>query len=125
MHVLAAPDTTDPRPGGFVCTMPGELLYRPFVCDSGREGNCGCERSMAGMTTAKGTTIAAVVDRDITPADYLTTYAAFLVDHWSWEPDAAREEAQTLADLAAEFPAGTLITIALHDGAHVFDELEV
>ncbi|MWA02174.1 hypothetical protein F8568_017690 [Actinomadura sp. LD22] len=125
MLVLAAPDTDDPRDGGFVATIPGELLYRPFVCSAGQEGACGCERSLAGMTSRKGTTLALVTDTDMTRAQYIDAHAGFLVDCWGWNRADAEHEASMLADIAADFTAGTLVTVRLQDDAHVFDELEV
>ncbi|RKS76482.1 hypothetical protein BZB76_1838 [Actinomadura pelletieri DSM 43383] len=124
MRVLTAPNTQDPRDGGFVATLPGELLYRPFVCASGQDGRCGCERSLAGMTTRKGTTLAEVTDKDMTLADYIDAHASFLVDVWGWDRAGAEDEARALADVASDFPAGTLVTVQLQDEAHVFDALE-
>lgn len=111
MLVLAAPRAEDPRDGGAVHTFPGELLFRPYVCDAGEEDACPCSQRWAGMSTGKTTTLAEVVDRDMTRADYITTLAAYFVGEWDWERGDAEEEARELADIAAEFGAGALLAI--------------
>lgn len=124
MHVLAAPAAEDPRPDGFNHAVAGEMLYRSMVCETGREGNCGCERSWTGVSSGKATTLAEVIDRDMTERTYVRLLAAHLMDQWQTPLVDAEQEAKTLADLAADFPPGALLTIQLHDDRHVFEELE-
>lgn len=115
MKVLEAPHDTDPRGNGFSFTTPGEMVTRSSICDSGLDRRCGCERSWSGITSAKGTTIAVVADRDIREGDYIAAVAAHLISAHSWEPADAAEEARYLADLAGDYPAGTLLAIDLSD----------
>lgn len=122
--VLAAPATGDHRPGGFTFTAPGELLVRATVCDAGRADGCDCGRSWAGTASHKGTTLAEVVDRDITPAAYIDTITAHLIDVRAWPPASAVEEAWFLLDVAADHPPGTLLTLDIHDGQHVIAPME-
>ncbi|MDN3023821.1 hypothetical protein [Streptomyces sp. S.PB5] len=112
MLVLAAPRGEDPRDGGFVHTVAGELVIRPFVCGAGEHGACGCERSWAGVTSYAATTLVEVVDRpDLTPATYADLIARYFTDVWQWKADDAREEAQELADIADDFGPGALLYI--------------
>lgn len=123
MLVLAAPHTDDPRDDGFVHTLPGELLHRPFVCNSGHEGTCGCERSWIGITSRKATTLAEVIEMDIDPATYTGLIAGVLAD--DWDRADAEEETGFLADIAADFDTGTLLTLTLDHGQHVIEEIEI
>lgn len=115
MLVLSAPHNNDPRGDGFNHCLAGELLVRGTVCDAGRRGDhCGCERSWAGITSSRGTTIAVVRDQAISE----DTYRALIVDHLigdGWDHDDAHDEARLLADLAADHPAGTLVALDLAD----------
>jgi len=125
MLVLAAPRSDDPRDDGFVHTIAGELVYRPFVCASGQEDACGCERSWAGVGSGKTTTVAEVVDKpDMTPSRYLNTISLYLVETWGWEVKDAVDEAQILASIAEDFGAGAYVTIRIDGDSHVFDHLE-
>ncbi|MFI7618032.1 hypothetical protein ACIBP6_43115 [Nonomuraea terrae] len=126
MLVLTAPKTDDPRDGGFNHAIPGELLCRPIVCDAGRDGGCGCERSWAGIGSQKATTLAEVVDRPhMTRAEYLGTIGLYLMDAWGYSDQDAFTEAAELADTAEHFGAGALVTIDIDGDSHVFDALEV
>lgn len=125
MLVLAAPRCEDPRDGGFVWTIPGELLYRPVVCDAGRRRRCGCEYSWAGVSSSRATTLAAVIDRPgLSLPRYLDTMAMYLIDTWAFRVEDAVGEARELADLAASFGAGAHITINTEGDFQVFDILE-
>jgi hypothetical protein len=131
MLVLTAPNTEDPRDDGFVCTIPGELVTRPgIICDAGRDGTgceTGCDRSWAGITSRKGTTIAVVAERpDLTHATYVAMVAASYRDVWEWDEPDATDEAEMLAELAEHFGAGAFVKIEVHDSkGHCFDRLEV
>lgn len=126
MLVLAA--ATDPRDDGFSHTIPGELVVRPpIVCDAGRAAACGCERSWAGMTTRKGTTLAHVVDRDLTPDTYIQLVTTHLIDTYGVDPGTAEQEAQHLADTARHFGADAYLTIELapEGDTQLIERLEV
>ncbi|GGO70651.1 DUF7715 family protein [Nonomuraea cavernae] len=125
MLILAAPHSDDPRDDGFNHAIPGELLYRPFVCSSGQEHACGCERSWAGVGSSRATTLAEVIDKpDMTPSEYLNTISLFLAETWDWEVKDAVDEAQTLAAIAEDFGAGAYVTIRIEDDSHVFELME-
>ncbi|MEU4405043.1 hypothetical protein AB0F88_10990 [Streptosporangium sp. NPDC023963] len=130
MRVLTATDAEDPRDGGFNRAIPGELLFRPFVCSTGDHGACGCERSWAGVGSEKGTTLAAITDRtDLDLHRYVDLVATYLVDKQQWNRDTAEDEARLLADLAADF-ADTFgedvhLTIEVNDTDAVFSPLRV
>lgn len=112
MLVLAAPETEDPRDGGFVHTLAGELLYRPFACDAAEHGGCGCDRAWAGVGTSRAATIAEVVDKPhLTRESYLRTIGMFLAETWGWDSKAAVDEASDLAELATFYGVGALVTI--------------
>jgi hypothetical protein len=115
MKVLEASHVSDPRSNGFSFTSPGELVLRPSICDSGLARRCGCERSWSGITSAKGTTIAVVADRDIPEGDYIAVVTAHLLSAHDCERADAAAEARYLADLAGDYPTETLLAIDLSD----------
>lgn len=126
MRVLAAPTGDYPRDDdGFNYCLPGELLTRSTVCDSGREGRCGCERSWSGIASGKAVTLAHVVDRDVQAEVYAATVADHLTEQ-GWPRQHAEEEAAFLAELAAEFNVGAYVTITLTEdqSGHEFAELD-
>lgn len=124
MLVLTAPDRDDPRDGGFNHALAGELLYRPYICDSGHNGTCGCERSWAGIASRKGTTLAQIRDLQMTRNEYLATIGTYLIDTWGWEMEDAWDEAETLAGIASDYQPGDLLTIAVDGDQHLIDVLE-
>lgn len=112
MLVLAAPRGEDPRDAGFVHTVAGELVIRPFVCGAGEEGACGCERSWAGVTSRAATTLAEVVNRpDLTSDTYTRLITGYFTEVWQWDPADARAEVLELADIADDFGPGALLAI--------------
>ncbi|WP_327105436.1 DUF7715 family protein [Nonomuraea glycinis] len=124
MLVLAAPRIDDPRDDGFNRAVPGELLYRPFVCASGQERNCGCEQQWGGIASSKATTVAEVVDKSgMTRSEYLNTIALYLAETWEWDTKAAVDEAQELAAIAEHFGSGALVTIDIDGNGSLSDEL--
>lgn len=124
MKVLTAPAAGQPLPDeGFAFTIPGELLCRPPVCDSGREGNCGCERSWSGVSSQKGTTVAVVTEQRITADEYTDVIGGHLGDAWACSSDAAEDEARMLADVASDFDLGALVIIELNGDTQSFHEL--
>ena len=62
MKVLVATRRTQgQRPDDFCFTLDGELVSLPVVVCKARD--CGCERSMGGTATKRGTTTFTVADR--------------------------------------------------------------
>ncbi|MEV0626015.1 DUF7715 family protein [Nonomuraea wenchangensis] len=121
MLVLAAPRGD----GGYNHAVPGELLHRPTVCDSGQHNTCGCERTWIGASSRKSTTLAHVVYRvGLTRSDYLTTITNHLMQVEHYSMGSAYAEAVELADTAEHFGVGAYVTIRLDGDAHVFTRLE-
>jgi len=124
MLVLTAPTSDDPRDGGFNHALPGELLYRPFACDAGIGGDCGCSRSWVGVSSSKRTTLAQVAELDTTPHEYIATIGTFLMDAWQFSTQDAYDEARLLADMAADYEPGSLLTIKVDGDQHLIELLE-
>ena len=113
MRVLAAP-VEDTREGGFVATIPGELVVRPTsVCDAGRDDACACARTWTGITSGRSTTLAVVREQDIVKREYLDVITAHLVAVASWDHHYSRREAKFLASIAASSIPGTLVVLNL------------
>ncbi|RSN71343.1 DUF7715 family protein [Actinomadura sp. WAC 06369] len=125
MRVLAAPPHNPRRDDGFTYTIPGELLYRPFACDSDQDGQCGYGRAWVGITSRKGTTAAQIAEHDITVEEYAGLIAAHFTEVWGWDPLDGRHEAAILAEIALEFPLGALITIAVQGDHDAITQLEM
>lgn len=123
MRVLAAP-LNDPRDDGSTHTIPGELLYRPFTCDSDQHGQCGCGRAWVGITTRQGATAAQITEQDITVEEYAGLIAAHFTEVWGWDVLDGRHEAAILAEIALEFPLGALITITVQGDHDAITQLE-
>jgi hypothetical protein len=125
MLVLTAPHSDDPRDDGYNHAIPGELLHRPHVCDSGRQNTCGCERAWIGASSRQSTTLAQVVYKvGMTKADYLSTIALHLMNAEHYGMHDAYAEAAELADTAQHFGSGAYVTIRLDGDEHVFSLLE-
>ena len=126
MLVLAAPASEDPRDDGFAFTVPGELVISPAViCDSGRDGTCGCERSWTGLSSYKSTTVAIVRDQDITKKQYVSVVSGFYIESHGWMRKEAIEQARQLLLIAGDCEPGTLISVGLTDDGYVcYEALE-
>jgi hypothetical protein len=105
MRVLAATDRTDPRPGGSVNTLPGELIVR-----ADKTG-----RDWLGVASQRTATVAVVTDKDITEQDYRSLIVAFLTELRGWNHSDAEHDARVLAEIAADYTLGQLVTLEDHD----------
>lgn len=119
--VIAAPDVQDPRDGGFVHTMPGELLALPVPCDN---PECGCDRTWTGLGTGQGSTLAVVAEHDIRRAIYIELIAGHLIRR-GWDALDATSEGEWFAQLAERFPLGALLTAAREGDEQTVSELEI
>jgi hypothetical protein len=122
MKVLTATsDTQGWRDNDFCWTVEGELVFLvPFECARGFvDDDCGCRRSMAGLASHRATTTMKVVERDDLDPD---TYFALTADGLHSQgyvkealldnPNVVawvRELADELIDVAASWPAGTVL----------------
>jgi hypothetical protein len=113
MKVFAAASVPDPREGGFSYAIPGELVYVGEVCATdARYGNpatgrCGCGRSFSGVTSRHATTLAVVVEMDMTRETYVDVLSAGVADAYPGRD--YTDLAAWLADFAAELPVGSLV----------------
>ncbi|WP_435210751.1 DUF7715 family protein [Streptomyces sp. bgisy034] len=112
MLVLTAPHGEDPRDGGHVDTHPGELLYRPFTCTAGEQGDCPCGSRWEGLSSRRTSTLAEVATRtDLTPDTYAELLATFFTGVHGWTRDDADAEARALAAIAADWEPGDLLYV--------------
>ncbi|MFG1619526.1 hypothetical protein ACGFI3_42810 [Nonomuraea wenchangensis] len=129
MLVLAAPHGDDPRDDGYNHAIPGELLRRPPVCDSGQAAACGCERSWIGVGSGKATTLAQVVYKvGLTRGEYLGTIGLHLLDTGAYSAREALAEGVELADTAEYVGSGAYITIDIdpdNPDNHMIEALEM
>ncbi len=111
VFVASTPDEAK-RSDDFSYTVAGELVWGGFaVCDC---PDCGCERSMAGMASSKGTTTFKVrFDPDMTRDLYRQAFRDNATREGWIEPTNPVELAEIDAiadehrDLAAQFEPGT------------------
>jgi hypothetical protein len=122
MKVLTATNQTQGwRDNDFCWTVEGELVFFPPIeCGRGSiDDNCGCRRSMAGLTSHRATTTIRVSDSgEIDPATYFILISEGLKDqgYVTDELMTNPEVSEWVHDLAAElmfmaraFPEGTVI----------------
>lgn len=114
-HVIVASPQIDPRDEGFHFAVPGELVYVGLMCatdesaeDPGR-GGCGCGRAFSGVTSHRATTLAEVVERDVSRETYLDLLATAIAEQWRTVPEEFRHLAERIADQATECLPGTIL----------------
>jgi hypothetical protein len=129
MKLLTATAATQgQRASDFAWCVPGEVVTPGvFICDrdrlEGPDGGCGCGRSFAGLNSRAATTTAVVADLDGYTLDDLTVAVAASRQAAGWaEMDAdpaqaAREEAEMIAETAAEYAVGDVVEIRLGEVA--------
>lgn len=118
MRVLISPrNKVAQRQNDFNHCLPGELVrFAGLVCDC---PDCGCERAMAGLASAKATTVFQVEDNSaMTVEQYRTAFRAALErDGWLRSASAEdRREYTAWADEhlaeAARFEPGDVLELA-------------
>jgi hypothetical protein len=119
--LVATKDSQGQRASDFSFTNAGELVCRSIICGGGDEdnldGGCGCQRSMVGLVTRKGTTTVKVVSRKMTRADlvnslvasYARAYRLGLID--ADMVQAQEQEADELIRIANRFKIGDVLEI--------------
>lgn len=122
MRLLVA--AAGPRAEDFAFTVPGELVRLAVACDRDRsgDGECGCGRSFAGLSSGMATTVAVVAEVDVTREDLV----AMLRSQPEWIADLAEDWADEMIRDAEAFDVGTYVRRRLwfdEDGEPV-DEIE-
>ena len=73
--LVATARTQGQRGNDFLACSPDELVDITSSCDRGDpDGGCGCCRAFTGLGSCKATTIAEVVERPISFADYVVAH---------------------------------------------------
>lgn len=114
MKLLTIHHPTHPLDTDFCWAIEGELAVAfGMVCDN---PDCGCDRALTGLNSAKPSTTVMIRDLDIAHAGAVHAAAGFLVDNgWAYNIDKARllELAAELmcesAEVAAGYPIGTVL----------------
>ena len=100
------------RDGDFSFTIEGELIALPVECDADEDidGDCGCRRSLAGLSSAKGTTTVRVAEVDTTLDEYAEAIRdAFERGGWGDNLEAADNQAYLLAGIADQHELGAVL----------------
>ena len=107
--IVATKETQGQRGDDFNFADEGEIVL-VADCDHLHEG-CGCERSMVGVHSGKGTTTMMVVEADMTREQFVEQIRAANKDYaeLGLSDEIAAAEADALLKLAAEFPTGVVI----------------
>ena len=105
MKTLFAPSTVGRAKGEFAWTIPGEPLTFGYVCDHAE--SCGCNRSLTGAYSLKGTTVGVVKDA---PIDEMRARKLW-VKAWKSQEIARRAVAgiHTLSNIVAAWPLGSVV----------------
>ena len=122
MKVLTATsETQEWRDNDFSHTVDGELVFfPPLECGRGSvDDDCGCRRSMAGLTSHRATTTIKVLEReDLDPAGYFVIIAdglqsqGYVTDELLATPDVnewVHHLTNELLYLASRCPVGTVL----------------
>lgn len=105
--LVAAPADQATGPGDFSFTDDGELLYEAqAVCCSSVV--CGCSRSMAGVDSSKGTTVAVVAEVEMPPAG-LIDIADRVAEKAGWDANDVLYGLLRIQAVASSHPVGTLL----------------
>jgi hypothetical protein len=107
--IVATKETQGQRNDDFSFTDEGEVVI-VSDCDNLHQG-CGCERSMVGVRSGVGTTTMMVVEAEMTREQFIEQIRTANGDYDGIDLGDAiyTAEADRLLELAAEFPAGTVI----------------
>lgn len=107
--IVATKEMQGRRAGDFNFAEEGEIVI-VSDCDHLHEG-CGCERSMIGVRSGKGTTTMMIVEADITRGQFIERIRAANEDYaeLGLGDEVFAAEADALLKLASEFSAGAVI----------------
>jgi hypothetical protein len=90
----------------------GELVWIQEPCARDRDdpdGGRGCGRGFAGAASHRATTTAMVVESQMTRTDVIVAFETSLTDG-GWPIEWAKEVADDNLEIAAQLPAGSIIT---------------
>ena len=117
--LVATTEKQGERDNDFFYCDEGEPVAFPLPCDCGSEdpdGECGCQRCMAGLISGKGTTTIKVVDNpNVTIDSSKELYNEYMVRSGMIKllgddfEEFANEEIEILIQSADEIPEGTVI----------------
>jgi hypothetical protein len=114
MKVLVATARTQgDRPNDYHWCIEGELVRIGEVCPLDRsdpDGGCGCGRGFGGLNSHRATTTARIAEVPLSRADYVEAIRSSLQQQ-GWDPciGCAESEADELAALVADWPAGAVV----------------
>ncbi len=109
--LVATTETQGDRDGDYCRTVEGELVYLSLDCD---DPQCGCNRGFAGLASCRATTTCVVADLPSDPAQIRSAFAESLIRS-GWvapghpEDPVVDEAFLGIADLAVQFPVGTVL----------------
>lgn len=110
--IVATSRTQGERSNDYDFCIEGELVTLPqVICDRDAadvDGGCGCGRGWAGLNSHRATTTAMVVDLSMSFDDYTEAIRSSLGQQ-GWSDVEAVGLAAELADLASDYPAGTVL----------------
>jgi len=113
--LLATKDGQGGRENDFCFCEEGELVSFPLMecANESLDGHCGCRRSLAGLTSGKGTTTFKVVELDIELQQYVWEMAESIkrAHHMMIEPNpiAVLSPALEMLRAANRFETGTIL----------------
>ena len=123
--LVATAERQGERSDDFYWAEEGEIVIRPFECDRDMDidvsvegaAGCGCRISMSGAASKKATTTFKVVDVDVTRGQMEAKLLAMLsASGWlglsenvGESEELANDLLNELLEVAAEYPAGTVL----------------
>jgi hypothetical protein len=109
--LVATTKTQGTRKNDFCFVPEGEPVT--FGCECDREdidGQCGCRRSMVGLTCRKGTTTMLVADTDMDRAAFIAALAdSIKASGFGLTAEDFAPEADEIIRIADYFPVGTVL----------------
>lgn len=115
--LIACNDTQGDHPGDYAWTVEGEIVT-PVTSSCCSPGSCGCGRGFPGLSSARATTTAMVVDRPELHRDELWDAIADSLDRGGWSDDLDDDEFHELVDehlecieiVCRSFPVGSVVS---------------
>lgn len=112
MKLLVSTTKTQGHRANDFCWLPeGEIVYEGFKCGSGyADDECGCRRSLAGVTTHKASTTFIVADLPFTPAKLRALVKRSLKEAgWGEGRALVTYQIETMLEWAQPFTPGTVV----------------
>lgn len=110
---VATVETQGQRENDFCFVPEGEIVtFSVLTCtDEEIDGNCGCKRSMAGVTSLKSTTTMKVVEVPSVANLAEVIERSLEAGGWNVGSQYAMETARKIAESASQFPVGTIVEL--------------